>query len=343
MSAGDLASTRSTAGAGAAGASAAGEAAASDAWFAVDTPVDIGLAGLRAHLERLRVRHDLRSLTVVVDDPDVGRQAFRVGTGALSPGVLGAGPGVHADPPVAADALDAPMLVALCAACLRVDVLRGATESTGELALRRLPGVYAVEIEHDDDLLVCRLHVDVDAPDDVGRRAARTFGDDEARRVVVEIVRAGVDRPAAAPAPAPSAPGPSAPGSMATPSEQSAASARGDAPGPAGPELLAVRSVPEEHEIEAHVAFAGSRAVGRAPLNRGLVGAVESVLAALAQLAPGWQWQPAWARTVETTADGRFVVALALVDPNARAHRHGIAGGSSPIEAAARATTEALT
>ena len=307
----------------------AGTAAAGDAWIAVDAPVDIGLAGLRDHLERLRARHGLRSLTVVVDDPDVGRQAFRAGTGALSPGVLGAGPGVHADPPVAVDALDAPLLVALCAACLRVDVLRAATDATSELALRRLPGVYAVQLEHDDDLLVCRLHVDGDAPDDVGRRAARAFGDDEARRVVVEVVRQGVDRPTTAPPPAPS-------------TERPESSKRTSEPATAGPELLAVRSVPEEREIEVHVGFADSRAVGRAPLNRGLVGAVESVLAALAQLAPSWHWQPAWARTVETTADGRFVVAVALVDPDARAHRHGIAAGGSPIEAAARATTQAL-
>jgi hypothetical protein len=103
-----------------------------------------------------------------------------------------------------------------------------------------------------------------------------------------------------------------------------------------------VRSVPEDGEIEAHVAVGGSRAVGRAPLARGLAGAVEAVLAGIEQVAPGLRWVPAWARTVETTADGHFVVAVALVDPTGSDHRHGIATGTSPIEAAARAASRSL-
>ena len=97
-----------------------------------------------------------------------------------------------------------------------------------------------------------------------------------------------------------------------------------------------MRSVPEEGEVEAHVALGGARAVGRAPLAHGLAGAAEAVLAATTQVEPGSSWQAAWVRTVETTADGHFVVAVALVDPEADGHRHGIATGLSPIEAAAR-------
>jgi hypothetical protein len=295
-----------------------------EGWIAPDAPPDIGLTGLPAHLERLLARHELRALTVVVDDPDLGRQAFRVGAGAIPAGLTASGPGVLTEPGVPPGTIDADLLVALCSSSLRVDVLRGADDTTGELALRRLPGVYAVAVERDDDLLLVRVHVVDSAPDDLGRTAARELAPEQGTRLVVEIVRGD----------------PAVAGATAPPPAQS-----GDAPAPApgrGPELLAVRSVPEDGEIEAHVAVGGSRAVGRAPLARGLAGAVEAVLAGIEQVAPGLRWVPAWARTVETTADGHFVVAVALVDPTGSDHRHGIATGTSPIEAAARAASRSL-
>jgi hypothetical protein len=296
-------------------------------WTAPDAPADVGLAGLRAHLERLVARHGLRALTVVVDDPDVGRQAFRVGEGAIPSGLTASGPGVLTEPPLAPDALDADLLVALCAASLRVDVLRGGDATGGELALRRLPGVYAVAVERDDDLLLVRVDVTDEAPDDLGRLAARALAPEPGVRLVVELVRGepATVRPQAPPASR-------APADAASPS---VASER-------GPQVLAVRSVPEDGEIEVHVALGASRAVGRAPLARGLAGAAEAVLAAIDQVAPGLRFVPAWARTVETTADGHFVVAVALVDPSGHDHRHGIAIGTSPIEAAARATGRSL-
>jgi hypothetical protein len=237
---------------------------------------------------------------------------------------------VLVDPVGAAIGLDADLLVALCAASLRVDVLRGTADATGELALRRLAGVYAVEIERDADLTACRIYVDDDAPDDVGRVAARLLTVEPGSRLVVEVERTA---PVTAPAPPPSRPAPAEAGSF-----EPASSATD-----VGLRLLAVRSVPEEGEIEAHVALGGARAVGRAPLAHGLAGAAEAVLAATTQVEPGSSWQHAWVRTVETTADGHFVVAVALVDPEADRHRHGIATGLSPIEAAARATANALT
>jgi hypothetical protein len=296
-------------------------------WIAADAPVDVGLAGVRAHLERLRALHELRSLTVVVDDPDLGRQAFRVGNGSIEPGARNAGPGVLADP--AAPAIDADLLVALCAASLRVDVLRDAAPLTGELALRRLPGVYAVEVERDAELMIIRLHVDDTAPDDVGRAAARSLDADPATRYVVEVVRAGA-APHSTATPAPPVVDTSGSGASTPSSEESALA------------LLLVRSVPEEQEIEAHVSLQGARAVGRAPLAHGLVGAAEAVLEGHSQVAPAAAWQPAWVRTIETTADGHFVVAVALIDPRTDGHRHGIATGSSPIEAAGYATVQAL-
>jgi hypothetical protein len=299
-------------------------------WIAVDAPSDVGLAGLRAHLERVVEQHGLRSLTVVVEDPDLGRQAFRAGAGPGEPGALTAGPGALVDPAGAATGLEADLLVALCAASLRVDVLRDTADATGELALRRLTGVYAVEIERDDDLTACRVYVDADAPDDVGRVAARLLTVEPGSRLVIEVERA-------APVTAPVTPPPQRAAATEPGPDESASRATDD-----GLRLLAVRSVPEEGEIEAHVALGGARAVGRAPLAHGLAGAAEAVLAATTQVEPGSSWQPAWVRTVETTADGHFVVAVALVDPDTDGHRHGIATGLSPIEAAARATANAF-
>ncbi|MFO7591671.1 MAG: hypothetical protein R6X23_12365, partial [Acidimicrobiia bacterium] len=111
---------------------------------------------------------------------------------------------------------------------------------------------------------------------------------------------------------------------------------------PLSPTLLAVRSVPEDGEIEVHLAVGGTRAVGRAPLSRGLAGAAEAVLVGTSQLDPTYEgWILAWVRTVETTAEGRFVVAASLGDPSGE-HRHGIATGMSPIMGAARATAVAM-
>jgi hypothetical protein len=293
---------------------------AQHAWTAVDAPSDVGLVGLRQHLERVVERFGLRSLTVVVDDPDLGRQAFRAGAGGVTSGMLEVGAGVLADP--AAPDLDAELLVALCAASLRVDVLRETADATGELAVRRLPGVFAVEVEQDDELTLCRVHVRAGAADDIGRVAARNLVPRDGARLVVEVVRPTVGAPLA-PSPEPSVTAP-------PPSPGEAIS------------LLAVRSVPEDGEIEVHVGIGAARSIGRAPLSRGLAGAVEAVLAATTAVGTHSRWRPSWVRTVETTADGHFVVAAALFDPQSEEHRHGIATGSSPVEAAARAAVRAL-
>jgi hypothetical protein len=307
----------------------ASEASAPDgqppSWIAADAPHDVGLAGLRQHLERVVARLGLRSLTVVVDDPDLGRQAFRAGAGTVDASTLGPGVGVLTDPATAD--LDADLLVALCATSLRVDVLRDTTEATGELAIRRLPGVFAVEVEQDGDLTICLVHVDDHAPDDVGRVAARSLTVADGARLVVEVVRPRIATPPQAPPTVPPAPAPSPEASpVAAPAVT----------------LLAVRSVPEDGEIEVHLGRGDTRAVGRAPLARGLAGAVEAVLAAASQVEVQPRWRPSWVRTVETTADGHFVVAAALTGPDAGEHRHGIAAGSSPVEAAARAAVSAI-
>lgn len=295
-------------------------------WVAADAPADVGLAGLRTHLDRTLEALNLRSLTVVVDDPDLGRQAFRAGSGSIDAGIVAAGPGCASDPALPADRVDADLLVALCAASLRVDVLRGTSGNNEELALRRLRGVYAVALERDGDLTVCRLLASADAPADLARQAATALAGEP--RLVVELVRDPLTTSAAA--------------TMRSASSTSAPRPAGRTRG-GGPELLSVRSVPEDGEIEVHLAVGEIRAIGRAPLARGLAGSADAVLAAVAEAGTGARWSPSWIRTVETTASGTFVVAVALIDPDTDTHRHGIATGTSPIDAAAHATVDALT
>ena len=57
---------------------------------------------------------------------------------------------------------------------------------------------------------------------------------------------------------------------------------------------------------------------------------------------PDLAYLPGWARTVETTPDRRFLVVASVTDPEARSHLRGTAEGSSPLDAAARATLAAL-
>ena len=294
-------------------------------WVAPDAPPDVGLAGLRTHLARVLTTLGLHSVTVVVDDPDLGRQAFRAGAGRVEPGVVAAGPGCSSDPPLPTDRIDAQLLVALCAASLRVDVLRDTAGETTELVLRRLPGVYAVVLEREGNLTVCRLFATAEAPDDIARRAANALASEP--RLIVELVR---DPPSAHP-----------PVASASRSDVSAGATVVHERG-AGPELLSVRSVPEDGEIEVHLAVGQARAIGRAPLAGGLAGAAEAVLAGVSEIGSEPRWLTSWIRTVETTASGSFVVAVALVAPEVGLQCHGIAMGSSPIDAAARATVTAL-
>lgn len=308
----------------------------------LNAPPDVGLADLRTHLDRVVQQLGLHSLTVVVDDPDLGRQAFRAGAGALDAGVVAAGPGAYAEPALPPARVDAALLVALCATSLRVDILRDTTGASLELALRRLPGVYAVVVEPVGDATACRVLVRADAPDDLARRAADTLG---ARHpLVIELVRDApvASTPAATPAPRPAVVPPAVTAPEPEPEAPEPEAPEPEAPDDAGPVLLAVRTVPEDGEIEVHLSHRGARAIGRARLGEGLVGAAEAALAAARQIDPRSAWTPAWVRPVETTADGTFVVAVALARPGRDEPCHGIADATSPIEAAAKATVAAL-
>jgi hypothetical protein len=270
-----------------------------------------GLALAYAALERLRSEHGLHRLSVVVDDPVLGRQVLVVPRGEL-PTSVDDRVGWSADPLIEEPATDLDLAVALCRTTLRVEAPADPVDST-ELALRRLEGVEAVAVDGD----VIRVQVGPSASAAVAADAISVVRAHLERSVVVELTRA--DRTAA---PAPPAPAPPV--------------------GRAALEVVAVRTAPESGELEVHLRAAEVRTIGRASLTRGLVGAAEATLDA-------WHARPgaparrvAWARAVETSADGRFVVAVAIEAPATQGVSHGIGTGPNPVEAAVHATADAL-
>ncbi len=286
---------------------------------AVDPPDDDPLEGdglslAYASLERLRAEHDLDRLTVAVDVPHLGRQLLAVPRGTL-PASLDPERVWAAEPGLEERGTELDLAVALCRLALRSPpASSGSPPDVVELGLRGLEGVEAVALTDD----VVRVQVGASAGDDVAARALDIVRAQLQGSVVVEVIRVGA---AAPPRPA------LAPISWA----------------PMAPlEILAIRDDPDHAELEVHIRGGAVRTVGRAPLDRGLVGAAEATLDA-------WQNRPgaapravAWARTVESSTDERVVVAVALEDPRRVTVAHGIGAGASAVEAAVRATTDAL-
>ncbi len=270
-----------------------------------------GLALAYAALERVRSEHRLDRLSVIVDDPVLGRQVLVVPRGEL-PSTVDQHPGWSAEPVIDEPSTDLELAVALCRTTLRVEVPAKPADAT-ELALRSLKGVEAVAVDGD----VIRIQVGASASDRVATQAIGVVKAHLDRTVVVEVTQAGR---------APSLP-PAEPG----------------APGWSGVEVVAVRTAPESGELEVHLRADEIRTVGRASLTRGLVGAAEATLEA-------WHARPGtpvrrvgWARTVEASADARFVVAVAIEVPATQGLAYGIGTGPNPIQAAVQATTDALT
>jgi hypothetical protein len=281
-------------------------------WPAPESLDRDGLALAYAALERVRSEHHLRRLSVLLDDPVLGRQILVVPRGEL-PSTIDERAGWSAEPPIDAPSTDLELAVALCRTTLRVEVPANPIDAA-ELALRRLEGVEAVAVDSEGDVI--RMQVGPSASDRVATEAIEVVKAHLDRTVIVEVTRAG-----GAPAPPPAEP---------TPVSWFAL------------EVVAIQTAPESGELEVHLRAGEVRTVGRAPLSRGLVGAAEATLEA-------WHARPgaplrrvAWARTVETSTDARFVVAVAIEAPATQAVTHGIGTGPNPIEAAVRATTDAL-
>ena len=214
-----------------------------------------------------------------------------------------------------------------------------------ELELRKLPGVKAAGFDEREDMLLVQLHVGdkVDSPEhpvpiDASRIVARHIDE----RTAVEIVR-WRSLPASA---APAAP-------IVDTSAPSASAPAGEPLAGENPEegisqgrrarLLAVLAFPDTDELEVHLILDGRRTIGRAVSSNGLVGAVEATLVAVRELGASFEPTPLFARQVESDTDERAVVSVGLAGVVADAlPDYGIAAGASPIDAAARATLDAL-
>ncbi|MGZ8764653.1 MAG: hypothetical protein ACXW2C_03040 [Acidimicrobiia bacterium] len=208
-----------------------------------------------------------------------------------------------------------------------------------EIELRKLPGVRAAGFSERDDVLLVQLQVGDASEPGLPLRATRIAHRHSERPVAVELVR-WRSMPASAttpsPAPAPTTETPVVPGADTEPTVDLTRE-----PAERRVRLLAVLTFPDTDELEVHLTLAGRRTIGRAAASRGLLGAVEATLDALRAFAPTLTLGPGWARPIDVSSNEPFLVACE-VSAGAGAARHGIATGSSPIEAAARASLHAL-
>ncbi len=277
-----------------------------------------GLALVYAALERVRSEHRLDRLNVVVEDERWGRQLLVAPRGAAPAGDVDDERGWWTEPPLPEVPLDLELVVALCRLAVRdaaqEDLAEGPRDVL-EVALRRVEGVEAAALDDAGQLVVVRAGAA--APPTLSRVVLDVVTERAERTVVVEVVGPGAGRAPAAPEAISWAPG-------------------------ATLEVVAVRTEPATGDLEVHLRGGDVRTVGRAT-SRGLVGAAAATLDA-------WHQRPGapgrtigWARTVETSTDGRFVVAVALEDSHRITIAHGIGSGSNPIEAAVAATVDALT
>jgi hypothetical protein len=206
-----------------------------------------------------------------------------------------------------------------------------------ELELRKLPGVRAAGFDARDELLIIQLHVvpGLDREASLPLAATRIAARHADRPVAVEVVRwrdaapdtnAGTE-PETTAVEQPSAPAVAEP--VAVP--QSTGRMR----------LLAVLSFPDTDELEVHLILDGRRTIGRAPASRGLTAALDATLAAVREFGFPLTPTPRWARAVES-ADEEALIAVALDEESDNRILYGIAPGTNPTDAAARATLDAI-
>lgn len=222
-----------------------------------------------------------------------------------------------------------------------------------ELELRKLAGVKSIGFTERDDVLLVQLHV---GPEHVepglAIQATRIACRHSERSVAVELVRW---RTVEAPVPASKTTSGNGNGRIPpAPAPEPAPAASEEVRIDLEPEtvvvnnaelrvrLLAVLTFPDTDELEVHVTLHGRRTIGRAAASRGLLGAVEATLDGIRTFAHDLSYLPGWARTLETNPGEPFLVAVGLLGPEQEETRHGLASGSSPIEAAARATLHAV-
>ncbi len=107
--------------------------------------------------------------------------------------------------------------------------------------------------------------------------------------------------------------------------------------------LLAVLAFPDTDELEVHLVLDGKRTIGRAAVSIGAEGAVQATLDAVRDLGTGIHPRVRWARSLGAGDGDRELVAVALEGVDSRSSvQYGVATGTSLIDAAARATLDAL-
>ncbi len=278
----------------------------------------------------------LQDAVVVVDDPALGRQLFAAGRRPLTAddeSLLDGPAGCWTEPPTQANdlELELELVQRVCATALRAAVSEPDVQSPVdalELALRQLPGVYGVAVDAEDPIV--EVHATEDTEPDLARRVGSL-----ARAHLEDVVTVDLVRRSRSPRPSL----PDQPPDPARREPSGVTGAREPAPAPvASADLVSARTLPGYQTIEVRLAGAGTARVGHGPRRRGLAGAVAAALDAsrTAQLAA------VWVRTIRTTTDGRSVVAVALRPGASTRLRYGTGDGANAIEAAARATLQAI-
>lgn len=271
-----------------------------------------GLSALYASLAHAADRQGLDALALAIDDPDLGRQTFAVGANAgAALAVLADDPDRRwwASPPLEEPPAELDALQGLALTALRLGRADPSADpaSALELFVRGLPHVLSVR----------RTGVVVEV----------TVGPGHRDEIVTRLASADL------------------PGTGAVVVHDGAGDLPAATRGPRGrAELLAVRSLPETGELEVHLRAGDRRTVGRAPLARAGAAAASATLDALAALddESGRRppWRVGWVRTIDTTPDREFLVAV-TIRRDRGSTLYGLAAGPSPIEAAARATLHA--
>lgn len=201
-----------------------------------------------------------------------------------------------------------------------------------ELELRKLPGICWVAFRELDDQLLVQVHAVEDAHGDLALEASRIAARHCELPIAVDVVRWMT---------------PPGPGPERARRENMTAHANGssaDAPGsPRHPpfEVLRVLTIADTNEIEVHLGDGATRTIGRAAHARGLLGAVEATVEAIRGFPVELSVEPEWARTIEMTSAGRPIVAVAFAPPGGD-ESYGLSRADSEMEAAARATLDAL-
>ena len=218
-----------------------------------------------------------------------------------------------------------------------------------ELELRKLPGVRSAGFDESDDVLLVQLHV-ADRKESIDRTdrddqpvpisASRIAARHSDRPVAVEVVRWRT-----APSIAPPVPVPASETTALVDSTETHAPEFEGAGEPTRARLLAVLAFPDTDELEVHLVLGGKRTIGRAPASRGVDGAVAATIDAVRELGTRIDARLGWVRALEEAVDDDHpaVVAVALAGVDTRSPlRYGMAAGTSLIDAAARATLDAL-